>query len=104
MLITAGERKAVALMCIALADLGVPAYSFTGSQAGFLTDTNHTNAKIVEVRPDRVAEMVAAGRVPVVGERFETDGLDVEILEAERRRIHKLRIRKRREPADEASE
>ncbi len=67
MLITAGERKATALLCLALHALGVPADSFTGSQAGFLTDTNHTNAKILEVRPDRVAEALAAGRVPVVG-------------------------------------
>ena len=67
MLITAGERKATALLCMALHDLGVPADSFTGSQAGFLTDTNHTNAKILEVKADRVREAVEAGRVPVVG-------------------------------------
>lgn len=67
MLITAGERKATALMSMALADLGVPAASFTGSQAGFLTDTNHTNAKIIEVTPDRVREAVAKGMVPVIG-------------------------------------
>ena len=67
MLITAGERKATALLCMALHDLGVPADSFTGSQAGFITDTNHTNAKILEVRADRVREAVDAGRVPVVG-------------------------------------
>ena len=67
MLITAGERKATALLCMALHAMGVPADSFTGSQAGFLTDTNHTNAKILEVKPDRVAEAIAAGRVPVVG-------------------------------------
>lgn len=67
MLITAGERKATALLCMALHAMGVPADSFTGSQAGFLTDTNHTNAKILEVRPDRVADALAAGRVPVVG-------------------------------------
>ena len=54
MLITAGERKATALLCMALHDLGVPADSFTGSQAGFITDGTHTNAKILEVRPDRV--------------------------------------------------
>ena len=54
MLITAGERKAMALLCMALHDLGVPADSFTGSQAGFITDTTHTNAKIVELRPDRL--------------------------------------------------
>ena len=67
MLITAGERKATALVCMALHDLGVPADSFTGSQAGFLTDTTHMNAKILEVRADRVRAAVEAGRVPVVG-------------------------------------
>ncbi|MCU1454814.1 MAG: Aspartokinase, partial [Acidimicrobiales bacterium] len=67
MLITAGERKATALVCMALHDLGIPADSFTGSQAGFITDTNHQNAKILEVRADRVRAAVDAGRVPVVG-------------------------------------
>src|SRR3954451_21163598 len=67
MLITAGERKATALLCMALHDAGCLAESFTGSQAGFLTDTNHTNAKILEVRPGRVQESLDAGRVPVVG-------------------------------------
>jgi aspartate kinase len=66
MLITAGERKAVALVSMALFAAGVEAESYTGSQAGFLTDTNHTNAKIVEVNAERVAAAVAAGRVPVV--------------------------------------
>ena len=50
MLITAGERKAKGLLCMALHLIGVPADSFTGSQAGFITDTNHSNAKIVELR------------------------------------------------------
>ncbi|MEO7427824.1 MAG: aspartate kinase, partial [Acidimicrobiales bacterium] len=67
MLITAGERKATALLCMALHDLGVPADSFTGSQAGFITDGTHTNAKIVELRPERLREALAAGRTPVVG-------------------------------------
>jgi aspartate kinase len=67
MLITAGERKAMALLCMALAGAGVAAESFTGSQAGFVTDTNHMNARIVEIRPDRVREALAAGKVPVVG-------------------------------------
>jgi aspartate kinase len=67
MLITAGERKAMALLCMALHDQGVEADSFTGSQAGFITDTRHTNAKIVEMRPERVREALQAGRVPVVG-------------------------------------
>ncbi len=67
MLITAGERKATALLCMALHDAGVEADSLTGSQAGFLTDATHTNARIVEVRPTRVCEALDAGRVPVVG-------------------------------------
>jgi aspartate kinase len=66
MLITAGERKAIALMCMALHDMGIPADSFTGSQAGFITDTNHRNAKILHVTPHRVREAVDAGRVAVV--------------------------------------
>jgi CBS domain containing-hemolysin-like protein len=44
------------------------------------------------------------GRVPAVGVRFDLDGLDVEILEAERRRIHKVRVRRHVPPADEAGE
>ena len=67
MLITAGERKATALLCMALHDIGVPADSFTGSQAGFLTDTTHMNARILEVRPDRVRQSIDEGRVPVLG-------------------------------------
>jgi aspartate kinase len=67
MLVTAGERKAMALLCMALCDVGVEAESFTGSQAGFITDTTHTNAKILEIRPDRIREALDAGRVPVVG-------------------------------------
>jgi aspartate kinase len=67
MLITAGERKSMALLCMALADLGCPAASFTGSQAGLITDTTHTKARIVEVRGDRLREALAAGLVPVVG-------------------------------------
>jgi aspartate kinase len=67
MLVTAGERKAMALLCMALHSLGVEAESFTGSQAGFITDTNHTNAKILELRPERVLFSLEKGRVPVVG-------------------------------------
>ena len=67
MLITAGERKATALLCMALHDLGVPADSFTGSQAGFITDGAHTNAKIVELRPERLVTALKDGHTPVVG-------------------------------------
>src|SRR3546814_13021606 len=67
MLITAGERKATALLCMALHDIGIPAASFTGSQAGFLTDGSHMNAKILELRPDPLSEALAAGLTPVAG-------------------------------------
>ena len=67
MLITGGERKACALMAMALSDLGVPAASFTGSQAGFRTDCSHTDAKIVQITPRRITEALARGLVPVVG-------------------------------------
>ena len=60
MLLTTGERISMALLCMALADLGVEAESFTGSQAGIITDAAHTKAKIKEVRPDRLLEAVDA--------------------------------------------
>jgi len=66
MLLTAGERISMALVCMALADRGVESASFTGSQAGIITDTDHTRAKILEIRPDRVREALDAGLVPVV--------------------------------------
>ncbi|MDP9387864.1 MAG: aspartate kinase [Actinomycetota bacterium] len=67
MLITAGERKSMALLCMALVEMGCPASSLTGSQAGLITDNVHTRAKILEVRGDRVREALGAGAVPVVG-------------------------------------
>ena len=66
MLLTAGERISMAVLCMALADLGVPAASFTGSQAGIITDTNHRRAKILEVKGDRLRGALAAGHVPAV--------------------------------------
>jgi aspartate kinase len=66
MLLTAGERVSMALLCMALAELRVPAASFTGSQAGIITDTTHGRAKILEVRGDRLREALRAGQVPVV--------------------------------------
>ena len=66
MLLTAGERMSAALVAMAIDDLGVPAASFTGSQAGILTDTQHGRAKILEVKADRLKAALAAGMVPVV--------------------------------------
>ena len=66
MLLTAGERISMALLCMAVEHLGVPAVSFTGSQAGIVTDTEHGRAKILEVRADRIRESLAAGKVAIV--------------------------------------
>ena len=66
MLLTTGERISMSLLCMALADLGVAAASFTGSQAGIITDTDHTRAKILDVRPDRLRKAIDEGFVPVV--------------------------------------
>jgi aspartate kinase len=66
MMITTGERISMSLLCMALADLGIEAVSFTGSQAGIITDSAHGKAKIVEVKGDRIREALAAGKVCVV--------------------------------------
>jgi aspartate kinase len=66
MLLTSGERISMALLCMAIIDQGVHAVSFTGSQAGIVTDTVHGKAKILEVKGDRIRETIAAGAVAVV--------------------------------------
>jgi aspartate kinase len=66
MLLTSGERVSMSLLCMALASCGVEGVSFTGSQAGILTDTDHTRAKILEVRGERLREALSKGQVPVV--------------------------------------
>jgi aspartate kinase len=66
MLLTAGERISMALLCMAVESLGVPAVSFTGSQAGIVTDTDHGRAKILEVRGDRIRDALAQGQVAIV--------------------------------------
>jgi aspartate kinase len=66
MLLSSGERISMALLCMALAELGVEATSYTGSQAGIITDAVHTRAKIVEIRADRLRATLDAGGVPVV--------------------------------------
>jgi aspartate kinase len=66
MLLTTGERQTAALTTMALADRGIDAVSFTGSQVGIITDTTHRKAKIVEVKGDRVRDALAAGKVAVI--------------------------------------
>jgi aspartate kinase len=81
MLLTAGERISMALLCMALIDMGVPAVSFTGSQAGIVTDTVHGKAKILEVRAHRLTEALGAGNVVVVaGFQGVSTALDVTTL------------------------
>jgi aspartate kinase len=65
-LLTAGERISMALLAMAIHDLGLPSTSFTGSQAGIVTDAVHGRAKILEVRGDRVRAALEAGEVVIV--------------------------------------
>ena len=78
MLLTTGERQTAALVTMALADRGIDAISFTGSQVGIITDTTHRKAKIIEVRGDRVREAMAAGKVCVIA-GFQGVSIDKEI-------------------------
>jgi aspartate kinase len=66
MLLTAGERIAMSLLGIAINARGCRAASYTGSQAGIITDTQHGAAKIVEIRPKRILEALTAGNVVVL--------------------------------------
>ena len=66
MLLTAGERISTAVLSMAINDLGAKAQSFTGSQAGMITDGVHGSARLVEVRPDRIRESVEAGNIAIV--------------------------------------
>ena len=67
MLLSTGERTAMSLLSIALHALGVEAVSLTGSQAGIITNHRHNDAQVIEVRPFRVQDELAAGRVVIVG-------------------------------------
>jgi aspartate kinase len=66
MLLSTGERISCALMAMALHDLGHRAVSFTGSQAGILTDSAHTKARIVEIRAERIHDALGGGNIALV--------------------------------------
>ncbi len=66
MLLTAGERISMALVAMAISDLGFTARSFTGSQAGVITDSVHGKAKIIDVTPGRISDALDAGHVVIV--------------------------------------
>jgi aspartate kinase len=66
MLLTAGERIAMSLLGIAINARGCRAASYTGSQAGIITDTAHGQARIIEIRPKRIQEALEAGNVVII--------------------------------------
>lgn len=66
MLLTAGERISMALLAMAIANLGHSARSFTGSQAGVITDATHGNARIIDITPGRISTSIDDGHVVIV--------------------------------------
>ena len=66
MLLTAGERISMALLAMAIAELGQTAKSFTGSQAGVITDSAHGKAKIIDITPGRIENAIAQGAIAIV--------------------------------------
>lgn len=67
MLLSTGERISMALLAMAIRDLGHEALSLTGSQAGIITTTDHNQARVIEVRPIRVHEALQEERIVIVG-------------------------------------
>jgi len=67
MLLSTGERITMALLCMALHQMGVESVSLTGSQCGIITNHRHNDAQVIEVRPFRVQDELAEGKVVVVG-------------------------------------
>src|SRR5438445_672354 len=66
MLLTAGERISMSLLSLAIRELGGDAISFTGSQSGIVTNDRHVDARIIEVRPFRVQDELARGKIVVI--------------------------------------
>ena len=66
MLLTAGERISMAVLAMAINDLGFEARSYTGSQAGLITDSSHGKARIVDVTPGRIQEALRENAIPIV--------------------------------------
>ncbi len=66
MLLTAGERISMALLAMAISNLGHEARSFTGSQAGVITDSAHGRARIIDVAPGRIREAISEGAIAIV--------------------------------------
>ncbi len=66
MLLTAGERISMALLAMAIANLGLEGRSFTGSQAGVITDSAHGRARIIDITPGRIRAALDDGAIPIV--------------------------------------
>jgi aspartate kinase len=66
MLLTAGERISMALLAMAIANLGLEGRSFTGSQAGVITDSAHGRARIIDITPGRIQAALEDGAIPIV--------------------------------------
>jgi len=67
MLLSTGERITMAMLCMALHEQGIDAVSLTGSQAGIITNDRHNDAQVIEVRPFRVQDEMANGKVVIIG-------------------------------------
>jgi aspartate kinase len=82
MLLTSGERISMALLAMAIANLGPEARSFTGSQAGVITDDVHGKARIIDVTPGRISGALADGAIPIVAgfQGVSANGKDITTL------------------------
>jgi aspartate kinase len=82
MLLTTGERISMALLAMAIKSMGLDARSYTGSQAGMITDDRHGSARIVDVTPGRVREALDAGAIAIVAgfQGFNRDSKDITTL------------------------
>ncbi|HET7246582.1 MAG TPA: aspartate kinase, partial [Streptosporangiaceae bacterium] len=82
MLLTSGERISMALLAMAIANLGLKARSFTGSQAGVITDDVHGKARIIDVTPGRISGALADGAIPIVAgfQGVSANGKDITTL------------------------
>ncbi|KFF59315.1 aspartate kinase [Cryobacterium sp. MLB-32] len=82
MLLTAGERISMALLAMAIKSMGYDARSFTGSQAGMITDASHGSARIVDVTPGRIRDALDEGAVAIVAgfQGFNRDTKDITTL------------------------
>ena len=82
MLLTSGERISMALLAMAIANLGLKARSFTGSQAGVITDDVHGKARIIDVTPGRISGALTDGAIPIVAgfQGVSANGKDITTL------------------------